>query len=86
MKREPNLKERMGDVMGGKVLPLPSDKLREAREIGISQGMEAGMKTKTQSVVSNMLKRGMADADICALAECDIAFVERVRRHLAEEN
>ena len=32
MQKQPILKERLGDVMGGKVLPLPSDKLRKAKE------------------------------------------------------
>ena len=39
LREEPELKERMGDVMGGKVLSLPSDKLRKERSIGISQGI-----------------------------------------------
>ena len=41
----PVLQERMGDVMGGKVLPLPSDKLREARAEGIEQGIMALINT-----------------------------------------
>ena len=39
LREESELKERMGDVMGGKVLSLPSDRLREERNIGISQGI-----------------------------------------------
>ena len=35
LRKEPELKERMGDVMGGKVLPLPSDELREQRALGV---------------------------------------------------
>ena len=38
---ERELRERMDKVMGGKVLELPSDKLREEREIGIAQGIKA---------------------------------------------
>ena len=37
------LQKEVMDVMGGKVLPLPSDKLREERERGIELGMELGM-------------------------------------------
>ena len=29
-----------------------------------------------------MLQRGMADADICALTECDEVFLEGVRKEL----
>ena len=39
LRKEPVLKERMGDVMGGKVLPLPSDALREAEAIGLQKGI-----------------------------------------------
>ena len=42
LRKQPELRERMGDVMGGKVLPLPSDKLREAREAGLQQGINQG--------------------------------------------
>ncbi|MBR5127043.1 MAG: hypothetical protein IKU69_01290 [Roseburia sp.] len=41
MRKEPDLKERMSDVMGGKVLPLPSDAIREARAEGLQQGITA---------------------------------------------
>lgn len=41
LRRERELRERMDEVMGGKVLELPSDKLREEREIGIAQGIKA---------------------------------------------
>ena len=43
MRKEPELKERMGDVMGGKVLPLPSDAIREARAEGKQQGLQQGI-------------------------------------------
>ena len=60
--------------MGGKVLPLPSDKLREARTEGISEGKSA--------VIANMLKRCIPIEDICAIAECDIAFVKQIQAQL----
>ncbi|MBR5127126.1 MAG: hypothetical protein IKU69_01710 [Roseburia sp.] len=41
LRKEPVLKERMGDVMGGKVLPLPSDALREAEAIGLQKGISS---------------------------------------------
>lgn len=43
LKNKPDLKERLGDVMGGKVLPLPSDKLREAKKLGLKEGLEQGI-------------------------------------------
>lgn len=43
LRKQPELRERIGDVMGGKVLPLPSDKLREEREVGMQQGISLGI-------------------------------------------
>ena len=74
----PALQERIGDVMGGKVLPLPSDKLREARAEGISEGIYEGKST----VIANMLKRCIPIEDICAIAECDIAFVKQIQAQI----
>ena len=44
LRRERELRERMDEVMGGKVLELPSDKLREERAQGIAQGIAQGVK------------------------------------------
>lgn len=78
LRKEPELKERMGDVMGGKVLPLPSDELREQRALGVQEGISQGKR----NIVFNMLKRNMSIEDICAMTECDEAFVEQVRAKL----
>lgn len=43
LRKESNLKERMDKVMGGKVLDLPSDQLREERRKGIEEGIERGI-------------------------------------------
>ena len=45
LRKEPLLLERMGDVMGGKVMPLPSDELREAKAAGLEQGIIALIRT-----------------------------------------
>ena len=43
LRKEADLKERLGDVMGGKILPLPSDELREARAAGKAEGKAEGI-------------------------------------------
>lgn len=43
LRKDDDLKERMGAVMGGKVLELPSDKLREAKAEGRSEGLTQGI-------------------------------------------
>lgn len=45
LRKEPLLMERMDDVMGGKVLPLPSDELREAKAAGLEKGITALIRT-----------------------------------------
>jgi ribosomal protein S15P/S13E len=94
LRKQCNLRERMCEEMGGKVLRLPSDELREERELGveiglkkgisqgISQGTAFGKEEKTRQVIANMLKRGMSEEDICALAECNPILIDEVRRQL----
>lgn len=55
---------------------------KEGIRRGITQGITQGAEDKTKTIVSNMLTRGMSDGDICAIAECDAAFVEAVRKTL----
>ena len=43
LRKEADLKERMGRVMGGKVLELPSDALREAEKRGEKRGKQEGL-------------------------------------------
>ena len=47
----------------------------EERGIGHKQGEEE----KTLIIVKNMLKRGMLDEDIIAIAECSYEFLEQVK-------
>lgn len=84
LRKEPELKERMGNVMGGKVLPLPSDKLREQLEKGRAAGLEQGInqtigalietckefhQTKEDTVLRVVKKFSMSSEDALALVE-----------------
>ena len=54
----------------------------EERSIGREEGREEGRREgrqKTRTIVRNMMKRGMSDADIMAIAECDQEFINEVR-------
>jgi predicted transposase/invertase (TIGR01784 family) len=51
----------------------------EGREEGLAEGHKEGFKAATATTVKNMLKRGMTDADIIALTECDQMFIDKVR-------
>ena len=56
--------------------------LKEWAEEERSIGREEGADDKTRVMVKNMLLRGMPDDDIMAIAECDWAFVDKVRMEL----
>ena len=43
LRKNEDVKERMADTMGGKVMWLPSDELEKARNEGIEQGIERGI-------------------------------------------
>ena len=58
---------------------IREDEFQMGKEEGIEQGIEQGELSKTRTVIRNMLKRGMSEEDICALAECDKALIEEVR-------
>ena len=78
----------MEDVMGGKVLPLPSDKLREERKagekFGYDKGINQGINQEKWETVLRMLKRKMPLVEIYAIAGCDEKFVAEVRDQINE--
>lgn len=55
------LKEEVAEVMGGKVLPLPSDKLREAAEAARAEGKAEG---KAESVIQLLAAYGDVPAQV----------------------
>ena len=48
------------------------------RKEGRAEGQQAGANEKTRIIVRNMLLRGMSDADIMVIAECDQEFIDKV--------
>ena len=46
---------------------------------GMQTGIQTGMDDKTRNVVINMLKRGMSDEDIIAIAECPQELIDELR-------
>lgn len=59
--------------------------LAEGRERGLIEGRTEGIEEKTKDVVQNMLKRGMPEEEICALAECTQEFVDMVKDNIDPE-
>ena len=60
--------------------------IAEERETGIRVGRESGIQEgieeKTRTIVTNMLERGMSDADIMSLVECSQKLIDEVRNDL----
>lgn len=46
------------------------------------EGIQLGIEQKNRRIVTNMLKRNMSDEDICALAECNGEFIDKVRKEM----
>lgn len=51
----------------------------EGQQAGFVKGKQTGADEKTCTIVRNMLARGMSDADIMAIAECDQDFIDKIR-------
>ena len=65
------------------------DMKNEGIQLGEQRGLQLGrqqgeqkLQEKNRLVIKNMLKRGYSDEDILAIAECEQADIEQVRRQL----
>ncbi len=61
------------------ITKLIADGRNEGLQIGRNEGITAGQESKTRTVVRNMIRRGMSDADIMAVAECSRELVDEIR-------
>lgn len=77
LSRQDNLKEEVGAVMGGKVLPLPSDKLREERAAGRAEG-------RYQTLV-NAVDNAMKNFHVDLEAACKALEITAEEYQLAKE-
>ena len=64
-----NVRERLGDIMGGKILKLESERLRELGEAkgraeGRIQGQAEGRKTERIEAIQNMISLGLTKEKI----------------------
>ena len=56
--------------------------LRQGEQLGLQRGEQLGLQEKNRLVIKNMLQRGYSDEDILAIAECEQADIEQVRKQL----
>ena len=62
---------------------LMQDERNEGRIEGRIEGKIEGRIEDQKIVIRNMINRGYKTEDICAIAECDPAFVKEVETELA---
>ena len=87
LRSEQILKERIGDIMGGKVLELETDKiLEQALERGLEQGLEQGLEKATVRFVKNMLAENESPEKICLYTGCSMDQVLQIKEHMTSND
>jgi hypothetical protein len=70
-------------VMGGEVLEYPAKTfLRQGIEQGKKEGRKEGRNESIHMIVTNMVKRGMPDEDIIAIAECSPELLTQIKNEI----
>ena len=82
LRKNEDVKERMADTMGGKVMWLPSDELRKARNEGIECGIERGIEQGTDKMCK-LMQKVMESGDMEALSRIatDKAYRNELYKH-----
>ena len=88
-RKNSELKEEVGKVMGGRVMALPSDKLREEYAKGISQGISQGIsKGAAQTLISNVenarRNTGQALCEVCEMLGTTVEKYEEAKKLICE--
>ena len=88
-RKNSELKEEVGKVMGGRVMALPSDKLREEYAKGISQGISKGIsKGAAQTLISNVenarRNTGQALCEVCKMLGTTVEKYEEAKKLICE--
>ena len=88
-RKNSELKEEVGKVMGGRVMALPSDKLREEYAKGISQGISQGIsKGAAQTLISNVenarRNTGQALCEVCKMLGTTVEKYEEAKKLICE--
>ena len=99
LRSEQILRERIGDIMGGKVLELETDKIlaqahergleqgiAEGLEQGIAEGFEQGLEKATVRFVKNMLAENESPEKICLYTGCSMDQVLQIKEHMTSND
>ena len=78
LRKQDKLKGEVETVMGGRVLELPSDKLREERAAGRAEGMAAGKIVNLIQLAQRKLRKGKSAEEIAEDLEEPLEDVKRI--------
>ena len=79
LRNQEKAKKGLGDVMGGKVLELESDRLiQKGIQQGLTQGLEQGL---TQSVLA-LFRKGKNAEEIADLLDLTLEHVKKIQDQL----
>ena len=79
LRNKKKARKGLGDVMGGKVLELESDRLiQKGLELGRTQGLEQGI-TKS---ISALLRKGKTVEEIADLLDLSLDYVQKIKKEL----
>ena len=86
-----SIKERIGDIMGGKVLDYEAKQIRDAAraegwksgmERGMERGMELGRERGMEQMIIQMLQRGNTPEEITLFSGIPLDDIKRVQEKL----
>ena len=83
LRNKKKARKGLGDVMGGKVLELESDRLiQKGLELGRTQGLEQGISQGLAQSVSALLRKGKTVEEISDLLDLSLDYVQKIKKEL----
>lgn len=83
LRKKEKARKGLGDVMGGKVLELESDRLiQEGLELGHTQGLKQGISQGLAQSVSALLRKGKTAEEIADLLDLSLDYVQKITKEL----
>lgn len=83
LRNKEKARKGLGDVMGGKVLELESDRLiQKGLELGRTQGLEQGISQGLAQSISALLRKGKTVEEIADLLDLSLDYVQKIKKEL----
>lgn len=83
LKDQEEARKGLGDVMGGKVLELESDKLiQEGVKRGLMQGRTQGLEQGIAKNVRTLLHKGKTVEEVADLLDLTVEYVKKIQKEM----